>query len=49
MKLKGADCIPPEETKQKVRLGDLSIDYAYKSIKRAQDHKAENIPKLPQG
>ena len=38
-----------EDTKQKARSGDLSIDYAYKSVKREQDHTAENIPKLPEG
>ena len=38
----------PEHLKQKVRSGKTSITYAYKSVMRSKDHKAENVPKLPE-
>ena len=34
-----------EELKKKVRSGKTSISYAAKSVKRAEDHKPENILK----
>ncbi|MGI0015792.1 MAG: hypothetical protein ACREBU_20435, partial [Nitrososphaera sp.] len=37
----------PEELKEKLRKGDTSIFYAYKLVKRAQDHKV--TPQLPLG
>ena len=38
----------PEHLKQKVKSGKTSITYAYKSVMRTKDHKAENVPKLPE-
>jgi len=37
----------PEELKEKVRSGKTSINYAYKQITRAEEHK--ETPKLPDG
>ena len=37
----------PEELKERVRSGETSINYAYKQVNRAQDHK--ETPALPQG
>lgn len=37
----------PEELKEKVRAGQTSINYAYKAVKRAQQH--QNTPTLPEG
>jgi ParB-like chromosome segregation protein Spo0J len=37
----------PEELKDRVRAGKTSVNYAFKMVTRAEDHK--NTPKLPQG
>jgi N6-adenosine-specific RNA methylase IME4 len=34
---------------EKIDSGQTSINYAHKMVKRAEDHKAENIPKIPVG
>lgn len=38
----------PEELKDKVRSGQTSISYADKMVRRTDEHKPENIPKLPE-
>lgn len=34
----------PEELKEKVRSGETSINYAYKQVKRSEDHKETHPP-----
>ena len=38
-----------EEIQEKVKSGQMSISYADELVRQFFDHKAENIPKLPQG